>query len=135
MSRINFACAGCIRNFLQQPALNPSAEYNPITIQPANIRRLFSVLPRIWRRLLIVPPVGPPREQLERETESLRTYGDKRRFRLFDPTHNRVRHISAHDVYRRATAEAHRSVANLKTQSSAASAPTDKQIDAALTEL
>lgn len=52
--------------------------------------------------------------RLERETVALKTHGDKRRFRLFDPTHNRVRHISAHDIRRRATAEAHRSVAGVK---------------------
>jgi hypothetical protein len=45
-------------------------------------------------------------EQLERETEALKTHGDKRRFRLFDPMHERVRRVSAHDIRRRAYAEA-----------------------------
>ena len=57
--------------------------------------------------------------RLERETEALKTHGDKRRFRLFDPTHDRVRHVSAHDIRRRATAEAQRSVAGVKFSSPA----------------
>ena len=56
-------------------------------------------------------------EQLERETEALKTHGDKRRFRLLDPTHNRVRRVSAHDIRRRAYAEAQRLVANEKFSS------------------
>lgn len=56
-------------------------------------------------------------EQLERESEALRTHGDKRRFRLFDPTHNRVRRVSAHDIRRRAYAEAQCLVANEKFSS------------------
>lgn len=59
-------------------------------------------------------------EQLERETEALKMYGDKRRFRLFDPTHGRVRHVSAHDIRRRAEAEAHRSISGVKSPSPAA---------------
>lgn len=57
--------------------------------------------------------------RLERETESIKLHGDKRRFRLFDPTHDRVRHVSAHDIRRRATAESHRLVAGVKFSSPA----------------
>jgi hypothetical protein len=57
--------------------------------------------------------------RLEREREALKMHGDKRRFRLFDPTHDRVRHVSAHDIHRRATAEAHRSVTGVKFSSPA----------------
>lgn len=56
-------------------------------------------------------------EQLERETEALKLHGDKRRFRLFDPTHERVRRVSAHDIRRRAYAEAQRLVANVNFSS------------------
>ena len=56
-------------------------------------------------------------EQLERETEALKTHGDKRRFRLFDPTHERVRRVSAHDIRRRAYAEANRLVAGVNFSS------------------
>jgi hypothetical protein len=56
-------------------------------------------------------------EQLERETEALKLHGDKRRFRLFDPTHGRVRRVSAHDIRRRAYAEAQRLVANVNFSS------------------
>jgi hypothetical protein len=65
----------------------------------------------MWARYLV--------GRLERETEALKTHGDKRRFRLFDPTHDRVRHVSAHDIRRRATAEAHRAVAGVKFSSPA----------------
>ncbi|MCA1628245.1 MAG: hypothetical protein LC742_09820, partial [Acidobacteria bacterium] len=59
-------------------------------------------------------------ERLERETEALKLYGDKRRFRLFDPTHGRVRHVSAHDIRRRAEAEAHRSINGVQFSSASA---------------
>ena len=66
-------------------------------------------------------------EQLERETEALKTHGDKRRFRLFDPTHNRVRRVSAHDIRRRAYAEAQRLVANANFSSPEARTPARQQ--------
>lgn len=66
----------------------------------------------MWARHLV--------ERLERETEALKMYGDKRRFRLFDPTHGRVRHVSAHDIRRRAEAEAHRSISGVKFSSAPA---------------
>jgi hypothetical protein len=66
-------------------------------------------------------------EQLERETLALKTHGDKRRFRLFDPTHERVRRVSAHDVRRRAYAEANRLVANANFSSPEARAQARQQ--------
>ena len=63
----------------------------------------------MWARHLV--------ERLERETEALKVYGDKRRFRLFDPTHGRVRQVSAHDIRRRAEAEAHHSISGVKFSS------------------
>lgn len=66
-------------------------------------------------------------EQLERETEALKTHGDKRRFRLFDPTHERVRRVSAHDIRRRAYAEAQSLVANVNFSSPEARAHARQQ--------
>jgi hypothetical protein len=66
-------------------------------------------------------------EQLELETEALKTHGDKRRFRLFDPTHERVRRVSAHDIRRRAYAEAQRLVANVNFSSPEARAHARQQ--------
>ncbi|PYS94464.1 MAG: hypothetical protein DMF64_00740 [Acidobacteria bacterium] len=66
-------------------------------------------------------------EQLERETLALKTHGDKRRFRLFDPTHERVRRVSAHDIRRRAYAEANRLVANVNFSSPEARAHARQQ--------
>jgi hypothetical protein len=63
----------------------------------------------MWARYMV--------EQLERETLALKTHGDKRRFRLFDPTHERVRRVSAHDIRRRAYAEANRLVAGVNFSS------------------
>jgi hypothetical protein len=56
-------------------------------------------------------------EQLEREVVALNTHGDKRRFRIFDTTHTRVRRVSAHDIRRRAQAEANRLVASVNFSS------------------
>jgi hypothetical protein len=66
-------------------------------------------------------------EQLERETVTLKTHGDKRRFRLFDPTHGRVRRVSAHDIRRREYAEAARLVANVNFSSPEARAHARQQ--------
>ena len=66
-------------------------------------------------------------EQLERETEALKVHGDKRRFRLFDPTHGRVRRVSAHDIRRRAYAEASRSVTGVDFSSPEARAHARQQ--------
>jgi hypothetical protein len=66
-------------------------------------------------------------EQLERETQALKMHGDKRRFRLFDPTHERVRRTSAHDIRRRAYAEANRLVANINFSSPEARAHARQQ--------
>ena len=67
-------------------------------------------------------------EQLERETLALKTHGDKRRFRLFDPTHGRVRRVSAHDIRRRAYAEAQRLVAGVNFSSPEARAHARQQV-------
>ena len=53
-------------------------------------------------------------EKLERELNSLIEHGDKRRFRVFDATHDRTRQISQFDVHRRAEARAGAAVRELE---------------------
>jgi hypothetical protein len=53
-------------------------------------------------------------ERLERELNSLIEHGDKRRFRVYDASHDRTRQISQLDVHRRAEARAGAAVRDLE---------------------
>lgn len=68
-----------------------------------------SVPDHVWRDRFILGRSMVARgeiERLEADLKSTREHGDKRRFRVFDATHDHTRPISAFDIHRRADAAA-----------------------------
>lgn len=83
--------------------------------EPQEPVREEEVVDRTWKDRFILGRAMVARGEVERLTSALsgaRMHGDKRRFRIYDSSHDRTRRMSEFDIKRRADARAYREVSD-----------------------